>query len=77
MKLILKITLLFALISMVSPAWAGDRTRYDCRETVAVRTVRDGVKGRAVKFIKVCPHKDQLAAGQCETDFWGRMRCKG
>lgn len=54
----------------------ADPTKYDCRVTVAVRTVK--AKGRTIKLWerKECPHKDKLAAGQCETSWLWGMRCK-
>lgn len=54
----------------------ADPTKYDCRVTTAVRYVT--AKGRQVKLweVRECPHKDKMAAGQCETSWLFGMRCK-
>ncbi|MCG3147710.1 MAG: hypothetical protein PCFJNLEI_01151 [Verrucomicrobiae bacterium] len=54
-----------------------DPTKYDCRVTVRIeRYHQPGSKVPGVRFVKECPHKDKMAAGQCETHWLFGMRCK-
>ena len=71
------IAIIGIMLTLPALSFAGEkaRTEYDCRKTVKVRVVHVGPKLRGIKFIKVCPHREQREAGHCETDFWGRMRC--
>lgn len=75
----LTIALLAAMLAVpvLSFAATKDATKYDCRKTVAVRSVksRQG-KDRVIYREKACPHRDKLAAGQCETSWLWGMRCK-
>ncbi len=79
MKTKLTVSILIVLLAapLVSFAAEKDRTKYDCRETVKVRTVfRPGTKIRVPQFVKKCPHIEQQKAGQCETHWLWGMRCK-
>ena len=54
-----------------------DPTKYDCRVVVGYR--RGGPtlsKSPDIQPILACPHKDKMAAGQCETSWLWGMRCK-
>lgn len=54
-----------------------DPTKYDCRVVVGyTRGVPNGSKSPNVIPIWACPHKDKMAAGQCETSWLWGMRCK-
>lgn len=56
---------------------AKDPTKYDCRVVVGYR--RGGPtlsKSPDIQPILACPHKDKMAAGQCETSWLWGMRCK-
>jgi hypothetical protein len=57
---------------------AKDPTKYDCRETTGYKRVFIGrAKVPRHEPIYACPHKDKMAAGQCETSWLsGSMRCK-
>ena len=50
-----------------------DSSRFDCRETVQVK-VTSG-KYPKVKFVKACPHPEEMENGECVTNIWGQMRC--
>jgi hypothetical protein len=55
---------------------AKDPTKYDCYQYVRVPSISPAYDVKfGPKIVKVCPYKDKLAAGKCETDIWGRMRC--
>lgn len=79
-KLITKgLTTMLALASLAVTASAAERdpTKYDCRETVRIERYNEpGSRVPSVRFVKECPHKDKLAAGQCETSWHWGMRCK-
>jgi hypothetical protein len=51
-----------------------DASQFDCRIT-QVRAERMPTGGVRQISKKVCPHKDQLAAGKCITDPVQGMRC--
>lgn len=56
---------------------AKDPTKYDCRVVVGYRTEPyAGNKPPRQTAILACPHKDKMAAGQCETSWLFGMRCK-
>jgi len=69
-----------ALIALAlgGDARAGqDPTKYDCRVVVGYRTVNLGTKPPTTRQpIWECPHKDKMAAGQCETSWLFGMRCR-
>ena len=78
-KLAVIVTALFA----VAPGYVAlaaqtpkDPTKYDCMVVVSCRVIDRSPKIPMKVPIFECLHKDKLAAGQCETDFLGRMRCK-
>lgn len=53
-----------------------DPTKYDCRVVVGYRIIDRASKGQIKLPIYECPHKDKMAAGQCETSWLFGMRCK-
>jgi len=56
---------------------AKDRTKYDCRVVVGYSTIHTGNKPPTQKVpILECPHKEQMAAGKCETSWLFGMRSK-
>ena len=61
-------------------AWAvqttRDRTKYDCRVVVGYRTINRTKPPPIREAILECPHKEQMAAGKCETSWLFGMRCK-
>lgn len=81
MKANLKATVITtALMALMlgSNTWAGqDPTKYDCRVVVGYRTEFIG-KGHIARQVPIlaCPHKDKMAAGQCESSWLYGMRCK-
>lgn len=77
MKAILTATVLLALMSGSTANAAKDRTQYDCRVVVGYRTEYAGRGNIPVRRpILACPHKEQMAAGKCETHWFRGMRCK-
>jgi hypothetical protein len=66
--------LLVAAIGFATGASAKDRTQFDCRVN-QTKTITLGPKLKQYKLVKVCPHQAQLAAGLCETNAKGQMRC--
>jgi hypothetical protein len=65
------------LTALTATAAEKDPTKYDCRVTVRIeRYSEPGSKIPGVRFVKECPHKAQMAAGQCETHWLFGMRCK-
>jgi hypothetical protein len=56
---------------------AKDPTKYDCRVVVGYQIQPyAGNKPPRSTPIWECPHKDKMAAGQCEVNWLGEMRCK-
>ena len=84
MKAKLSLSLAAVVLStlIVSDASIGaqnqkDPTKYDCRVVVGYKVLPySGNKPPRSEPIWECPDKDKMAAGQCETDIWGRMYCK-
>lgn len=78
-KVIITIVALGAMVA-ANAVLAGsppkDPTKYDCRVTVRTERVQISPKNWITKFVKECPHKDKMAAGQCETSWLFGMRCK-
>ena len=75
----LGLTTVLALAALAGTATAAEKdpTKYDCRETVRVeRYFEPGSRVPGIRFVRQCPHKEQLAAGQCETSWLWGMRCK-
>lgn len=55
---------------------AKDPTKYDCYVYIRKPPITPAYEVKfGPKIVKVCPYKDKMAAGKCETDMWGRMRC--
>jgi hypothetical protein len=55
-----------------------DPTKYDCRVIVGYKIVSPTPSNKAPSRTPIweCPHKDKMAAGQCETHWLFGMRCK-
>lgn len=65
------------LAAFTAVADQKDPTKYDCRVTVRVERYNEpGSRIPSLRFVRECPHKDKLAAGQCETSWLWGMRCK-
>jgi hypothetical protein len=76
MKTTIYTLLVAAMVAAPTVTFASttkDRTKFDCRETVRIEVT--GGRYRQVKFVKVCPHTEQMKAGKCVTNIWGQMRC--
>ncbi|MCG3150125.1 MAG: hypothetical protein PCFJNLEI_03603 [Verrucomicrobiae bacterium] len=86
MKTTLKTTWAVAVLTIViagvNPAQAEtvkmkDRTHYDCRIVTGYKMEKIGKGNIQVRRpIFACPHKDLVAAGKCESNWLGQMRCK-
>ena len=83
MKAILKTAAIGTALMALSPGSVTltaqtpkDPTKYDCRVVVGYRIIDRASKGQIKMPIFECPHKDKMAAGQCETSWLFGMRCK-
>ena len=80
MKRFIITTVALGVIAATGSVLAGnapkDPTKYDCRVVVGYRIIDRASKGQIKLPIYECPHKDKLAAGQCETSWLFGMRCK-
>jgi len=55
---------------------AKDPTKYDCRVVTGYRVINNGNKPPLKVPVYQCPHKDEMAAGKCESNWLLGMRCK-
>jgi hypothetical protein len=62
-------------LALSTQARPKDPTQFDCRVTKITR-VASHSKVPDLKRVKVCPHKQKLAAGQCEFVRGKGMRCR-
>jgi hypothetical protein len=69
------LTLAFGCVALATQP-TKDPTKYDCRVVVGHRIVNTGTKPPLSVPIYECPHKDKMAAGECETSWLWGMRCK-
>jgi hypothetical protein len=82
MKRNLKLTVIATLVALATGSVARaeqtkqDPTKYDCRVVVGYKYENAGGKLPRVVPIWGCPDKAKMAAGKCEVNWLGQMRCK-